>query len=175
VRVKNGQRLSLLMVYGQGSDIGRNVAVEVQQMWHAVGVELEPKAFPYAQLYAVAQDGGIFLGGKFDVGFYAWISGGDPDDSSQWLSTAFPPNGNNVDRYASPEMDAAQHLALSTFDQSIRKRAYAQVQRLLVDDVPAIFLFYPPQRYGFTPELRNFTPNGVGEAWNAADWTFTSP
>jgi peptide/nickel transport system substrate-binding protein len=175
VRVKNGQRLSLLMAYGQGSDIGRNIAIEVQQMWHAVGVEVQPKAFAYAQLYAVAQDGGIFLSGKFDVGFYAWISGGDPDDSSQWLSTAVPPNGNNITRYASPEMDAAQHLALSTFDQSIRKRAYAQVQRLLVDDVPAIFLFYPPQRYGLTPELRNFTPNGVGEAWNAADWTFTSP
>ncbi len=175
VRVKNGQRLSLLFVYGQGSDVGRNVAVEVQQMWRAVGVEVQPKSFSYAQLFAVAQDGGIFLGGKFDVGFYAWISGGDPDDSSQWLTSSFPPNGNNVDRYSSPQMDAAQHLALSTFDRTVRKRAYAQIQRLLVDDVPAIFLFYPPQRYAFAPELRNYTPNGVGEAWNAADWTFTSP
>jgi len=175
VRVKNGRRLSLVLVYGQGSDIGRNVAVEVQQMWRAVGVAVEPKTFSYAQLYAVAQDGGIFLGGKFDVGFYAWISGGDPDDSSQWLSTAIPPNGNNVDRYVSPEMDAAQRLALSTFNIAVRKRAYAQIQRLLVDDVPAIFLFYPPQRYAFVPELRNYSPNGIGEAWNAADWTFSSP
>ncbi|HUN28864.1 MAG TPA: ABC transporter substrate-binding protein [Alphaproteobacteria bacterium] len=173
VRVKDGRRLSLLCVYAQGSDISRNVIVEVQQMWRAVGVEVEPKTFSYAQLYAVAQDGGIFLGGKFDVGFYAWISGGDPDDSSQWLSTAVPPNGNNVDRYISPQMDAAQHLALSTFDLAVRKRAYAQIQRLLVDDVPAIFLFYPPQRYAFAPELRNYSPNGIGEAWNAADWTFS--
>jgi ABC-type transport system substrate-binding protein len=91
------------------------------------------------------------------------------------LSTAFPPNGNNVDRYASPQMDAAQSLALSTFNQATRKRAYAKIEGLLVDDVPAIFLFYPKQRYAFAPELRNFTPNGIGEAWNAADWTFTSP
>ena len=175
VRVKNGQRLSLLLVYGQGSDIAQNIVVQVQQMWRAVGVEVQPKAFPYAQLYEPAQEGGIFYGGKFDVGFYAWISGGDPDDSSQWLSTAFPPNGNNVDRYASPQMDAAQSLALSTFNQATRKRAYAKIEGLLVDDVPAIFLFYPKQRYAFAPELRNFTPNGIGEAWNAADWTFTSP
>lgn len=173
VRVKNGQRLSLLFAYAQGSDIARNVVVEVQQMWHAVGVDVQPKTFSFAQLYAVAQDGGIFLGGKFDVGFYAWISGGDPDDSSQWLSTAIPPNGNNVDRYISPQMDAAQHLALSTFNIAVRKRAYAQIQRLLIDDVPAIFLFYPPQRYAFAPELRNYAPNGVGEAWNASDWTFS--
>ncbi len=175
VRVKNGQRLSLLLVYAQGSDIARNIVVEVQQMWHAVGVDVQPKTFSYAQLYAVAQDGGIFLGGKFDVGFYAWVSGGDPDDSSQWLTTAVPPNGNNIDHYVSPRMDAAQHLALSTFNVAVRKRAYAQIQRLLVDDVPAIFLFYPPQHYAFVPELRNYQPNGIGEAWNAADWTFTSP
>ena len=175
VRVKNGTRLSLLMVYAQGSDIARNIVVETQQMWRAVGVEVQPKTFSFAQLYAVAQDGGIFLGGRFDVGFYAWISGGDPDDSSQWLSTAVPPNGNNVDRYISPQMDAAQRLALSTFNLAVRKRAYAQIQRLLIEDVPAIFLFYPPQRYAFVPELRNYTPNGIGEAWNAADWTFASP
>jgi peptide/nickel transport system substrate-binding protein len=173
VRVKNGQRLSLLYVYAQGSDIARNVVVQIQQMWKAVGVEVQPKTYPFAQLYAPAANGGIFYGGKFDVGFYAWISGGDPDDSSQWLSTAIPPNGNNVDRYISPQMDAAQRLALSTFDLAVRKRAYAQIQRLLVDDVPAIFLFYPKDRYAFVKPLQNFSPNGIGEAWNAADWTFS--
>jgi peptide/nickel transport system substrate-binding protein len=172
VRVKNGQRLSLLFVYGQGSDIARNVVAQIQQMWHAVGVNVQPKSFPFEQLYAVAQDGGIFQGGRFDVGFYAWISGGDPDNSSVWLSTAVPPNGNNITHYSSAEMDAAQHLALSTFDLAVRKRAYAHIQRLIVDDVPAIILFYPDLRYAYAKPLQNFTPNGVGEAWNAADWTF---
>jgi peptide/nickel transport system substrate-binding protein len=174
IRVKNGQRLSLLFVYPQGSDIARNVIVQVQQMWRAVGVQIQPKSYPFSQIYAPAADGGVFYGGKFDVGFYAWISGGDPDNSSQWLSSAFPPNGNNVTRYSSPAMDAAQHLALSTFDQAVRKRAYAQIQKLLVDDVPAIFLFYPHLRYAHVKPLQNFSPNGVGEAWNAAEWTFSS-
>jgi peptide/nickel transport system substrate-binding protein len=173
IRVKDGQRLSLLLVYAQGSDISRNIVVEIQQMWKAVGVEVQPKSFPFAQLYAPKADGGIFYGGKFDVGLFAWIAGGDPDNSSQWLSSEFPPNGNNITRYSSPEMDAAQHLALSTFDQSVRKRAYAQTQKLLIDDVPAIFLFYPGLRYAYAKQLQNFTPNGVGEAWNAAEWTFS--
>jgi len=175
IRAKNGTKLSLLFVYPQGSDIARNVIVEIQQMWRAVGVDIQPKSYPYASLYAPAADGGVFYGGKFDVGFYAWISGGDPDDSSQWLSTEIPPAGNNVDRYISPQMDAAQRLALSTFDVAVRKRASAQIERLLVNDVPAIFLFYQKQRYAFTPALRNFEPNGIGEAWNASQWTLSSP
>ncbi len=175
IREKNGKRLSLLLVYGQGSDIARNVVVQIQQMWRAVGVDVQPKAYPYAQLYAPAASGGVFYGGKFDVGFYAWIAGGDPDDSSQWLSTAVPPAGNNVARYDSPAMDAAQHEALSTFDRTVRKRAYAKIERLVVDDVPAIFLFYPKQRYAFSPELRNFHPNGIVESWNAQDWSWANP
>lgn len=174
IRRKNGQRLSLLFVYGQGSDIARNVIVEIQQMWKNVGVAIEPKSYSYAQLYAAPSAGGIFQSGKFDVGFYAWISGADPDDSSQWLSDQAAPHGNNVARYRSPAMDAAQALALSTYDRATRKRAYAKIQQLLVDDVPAIFLFYPKQRYAFAPTLQNFHPNGISEGWNANTWTFSA-
>ena len=45
---------------------------------------MELKGFDYAMLYAAAQSGGILNGGKFDLAMYAWISGSDPDDSSQW-------------------------------------------------------------------------------------------
>jgi len=175
IRVKDGKKLSLLFVYGTGSDIARDIVVQLQQMWRAVGIEVQPKSFPYAQLYAPQQSGGIYASGKYDVGFYAWVSGRDPDDSSQFLSGAIPPNGNNFSFYRSARMDALQHEALSTFNVAARKRAYAQIQQLIVDDVPQMMLFYRLMLYAHAPQLSNFTPNGVGEAWNAQAWTFTSP
>ena len=171
VRAKNGKRLSLLLVYGQGSDIARNIVVQLQQMWRAVGIELQPKSYPYSQLYAPAASGGVFYGGKYDVGFYAWLSGGDPDDSSQWTTAAFPPAGNNVTHYSSPTMDALQRVALSTFDRTIRAKAYAKIQALIVGDVPALFLFYPKERYAYAPTLHGFAPNGIVESWNVQDWS----
>ncbi|HXO16794.1 MAG TPA: peptide ABC transporter substrate-binding protein, partial [Candidatus Dormibacteraeota bacterium] len=170
VRVRNGTRLSLLMVYGIGSQIVRTMTAQVQQMYRGIGVDLQFKGFDYATLYAAAQSGGILNGGKFDLAMYSWVSGSDPDDSSQWTCAMIPPAGNNVSRYCSPAMEAAQRLALSTFDRSVRKRAYAQIQSLLLRDAPAAFLYYQSLRYARVPDLQYFLPNGISEGWNAQDW-----
>lgn len=170
IRVRNGTRLSLLLVYGLGSGTVRTIVAQLQQMYRAIGIDVQLKGFDYAMLYAAAQSGGILNGGKFDLAMYAWVSGSDPDDSSQWMCEMIPPAGNNVARYCSPEMQAAQRLALSTFDRSVRKRAYAQIQSLLLRDAPAVFLYYQYLRYAYVSDLQNFVPNGIDEGWNAQEW-----
>lgn len=170
VRMKNGVPLSLQLVYGQGSTSAQDIVEEVQQMLRKVGVGVQLKSYAYANLYASEQNGGILNSGKFDMTLYAWISGADPDNSSNWTCAAIPPGGNNVARYCSQTMDAAQRLALSTFDRSVRKRAYAQIESLLLQDAPAAFLFDAPMRYIYNPQLKNFSPNGISEGWNAQEW-----
>jgi peptide/nickel transport system substrate-binding protein len=170
VRVKNGERLSLLFVYGTGSQIVRNISTEIQQMYRPLGVDVELKGYDYANLYAAAESGGIINGGKFDLAMYSWIAGGDPDDSSQWTCGAIPPAGNNVARYCSARMDALQRVATTNFDRAVRTRAYAQIQALLLEDAPAAFIYYQPLRYAHASDLRNFAPNGVSEGWNAQEW-----
>ena len=170
VRTRNGTRLSLQLVYGQGNSISRNIAAQVQQMLRKVGVEVLGKSYDYATLYAVAQSGGILNGGKFDLAMYSWVSGADPDNSSQWTCAAVPPAGNNITHYCTPEMEAAQRLALSTFDRGVRTKAYHTIESLLVRDAPAAFLYYRSLVYAHTPTLQNFTPNGTSEGWNAYEW-----
>ncbi len=170
MREKNGASLSLQLVYGQGSETASNSVEDVQQMLRGIGVAVQLKSYAYAVLYAAAESGGVLYGGKFDMTLYAWISGTDPDNSSMWLCSMFPPNGNNVSRYCSPQMDAAQRLALSTFDRAVRKRAYARIETLLLQDAPAAFLYDAPMRYIHIPQLQNFEPNGISEGWNANEW-----
>lgn len=170
VRVRNGARLSLLLVYGVGSQIVRTITDQVQQMYRAIGVDVALKGFDFAMLYAAAESGGILNGGKFDIGMYAWVSGSDPDDSSQWMCEMIPPAGNNVSRYCSRQMEAAQRLALSTFDRGVRKRAYAQIESLLLRDAPGAFIYYTSLRYAYASDLQNFVPNGIDEGWNAQEW-----
>ena len=140
-------------------------------MYKPLGVDVQLKSYDYAVLYAAAQSGGILNGGKFDLAMYAWIAGGDPDNASQFLCSAIPPNGNNVERYCSPEMDALQKQALSTFDRDVRKAVYAKIESLILRDAPGAFLYYQAQRYAHIPELQNFAPNGISEGWNAQEWT----
>ncbi|MBV8331806.1 MAG: peptide ABC transporter substrate-binding protein [Candidatus Eremiobacteraeota bacterium] len=170
MRVRNGQRLSLQLVYGQGNAIGRAIVAQVQQMLRKAGVDVQAKSYDYATLYAAAESGGILNGGKFDLAVYSWVSGADPDNASQWACNAIPPAGNNISRYCSPKMDAVQRLALSTFDRSVRTKAYHDVESLLVEDAPAAFLYYRSLVYVRVPDLKNFTPNGTSEGWNAQEW-----
>jgi peptide/nickel transport system substrate-binding protein len=170
VRVRNGSRLSLLLVYGTQSQTVRTITAQIQQMYRALGIELELKGFDYATLYAAAQNGGILNAGKFDLAMYAWVSGSDPDNSSQWSCAMIPPAGNNIARYCSPAMEAAQRAALSTFDRATRKRAYSRVESLLLADAPAAFIYDQSLRYAHSADLRYFMPNGISEAWNAQDW-----
>lgn len=170
VRLRKGQRLSLLFVYGLGSQTVRTITAQVQQMYRPLGIDVQLKGFDYATLYAAAQSGGILNGGKFDLAMYSWVSGSDPDNSSQWSCAMVPPAGNNVAGYCSPAMDAAQRLALSTFDRATRKRAYAQIESLLLRDAPAAFIYYQSLRYAHAAGLQNFMPNGISEGWNAQDW-----
>jgi peptide/nickel transport system substrate-binding protein len=171
LRAKNGAPMSIQLTYGQGSQTARTIAEQVQAQLKQIGIDLTTKSYDYSVLYAAAQNGGIFNTGHYDMAEYSWISGGDPDDSSQWLSSNIPPNGNNVTWYRSPAMDAAQRAALATFDRSARKRAYGAIERLLLTDIPGTFIYYQGERFVATPALKGFAPNGLNAGWNAYQWS----
>jgi peptide/nickel transport system substrate-binding protein len=171
IRVKNGERLSLQLIFGRGNETARSIAAQVQQMYKAIGVDIALKNYDFALMYAAAENGGIVEGGKFDLTLYSWVSGADPDNSSQWTCAAIPPAGNNITHYCSPEMDSAQRLALSTFDRNVRKKAYARIESLLLRDAPGAFLYYRSLSYAHIPQLLNFEPNGISEGWNAQEWS----
>ncbi len=170
IRSKAGKRLSLQLVYGEGSQLGRNITLEVQQQLRAVGIDVQLKSYTYQILYAAAETGGILNGGKFDLALYSWVSGGDPDNSSQWTCSAIPPNGNDITRYCSRAMDALQRDALSTFDRTKRTADYKRIERLLLQDAPAAFVYYQSLRYAHVDTLHGFHPNGISEGWNAQEW-----
>jgi len=140
-------------------------------MLKKVGIEVDPKSYNYAILYAAEEAGGILNSGKFDMTVYSWISGTDPDDSSTWTCAAIPPNGNNVSRFCDPEMDRWEHIALSTFDQNVRANAYRHTQEILMQQVPAVCLYYTRMRYALAPTVQGFDPNGLVESWNAYQWS----
>jgi peptide/nickel transport system substrate-binding protein len=171
MRAKNGKALTLQLTIGAGSQTANQIAVELQSDLRQVGIDLAIKTYSYSLLYATAAMGGIQQTGKFDLTLQVWVSGADPDDSGQWTCKAAPPNGNNISRYCNAAFDNAEDDALTHFDRTTRKRAYALTQEMLVKDAPAAFEYYPRARYAMNPALQNFSPNGISEGWNAYLWS----
>jgi peptide/nickel transport system substrate-binding protein len=170
IAVKNGKKLSLVMTYNQGSATSKQVSVQIQAALREIGVDVEPKPYLGSLLFASYGAGGILQTGKFDLDLSGWIAGVDPDDSSQFMCKFIPPAGNNYTRECSKEMDAAQDEALGTFDQAKRKAAYSKIQKILADDMPQNFFWWPRQIQSINPDFKGFSPNPVSESWNAYLW-----
>ncbi len=64
----------------------------------------------------------------------------DPDQYSFWHST----QGSNITRINNPLLDKLLEEGRSTTNLQERKKIYAEFQKILLEESPAIFLFYPP-------------------------------
>jgi peptide/nickel transport system substrate-binding protein len=162
-------RLAFATLAGNATDAG--LVVQMQGALKPLGIDIDvhPAAGPL--YFATAQNGGILYGGKFDMITSSWLSGTDPDDSSLYRCDQFPPKGNGFSRYCSAEMDAAQTLALSSYERSVRKPAYAKIEALLLRDVPNIFISSAGTNEAISSDFKNFAPNPVTPMANAYRWS----
>ncbi|HEX3463774.1 MAG TPA: peptide ABC transporter substrate-binding protein [Candidatus Elarobacter sp.] len=171
---KNGQPLSLQISYNVENATRRLVAVQIQAMLKDAGIDSQIKSYPANLFFATYGQGGILTTGKYDMSISGWIAGFDPDDHSLYECDQIPrpghPDGVNYTRYCDKEMDVLQQQALSSYDESVRKKAYSGIQKLLARDVPEDYIWFPRQAQPTVPEFKNFAPNPVNEAWNAWEW-----
>jgi peptide/nickel transport system substrate-binding protein len=168
---KNGTPLQFLLATDNANVTHREESLLVQEALRAIGIDVTIKYYPQAILYEAAASGGIVQGGKFDITLAPWYAGVDPDDSSQFLCEAMPPNGYNTSRYCSQQMQAAQHDALTRYDQALRAVAYGRVQHALATDVPYVFLWWQRQMEPISVDFKGFAPNPATESWNAWEWS----
>jgi peptide/nickel transport system substrate-binding protein len=168
---KDGRPLQLLLATDTADVTHREESLLVQEALRRIGIDVEIKYYPQGVLYATAAMGGIAQGGKFDLTLAPWYAGIDPDDSSQFTCATVPPNGYNTSRYCNPEMEAAQRMALTDYDQALRAVAYGRIQRLLARDNPYVFIWWQRQQEAISTDFKGFAPNPVTESWNAWQWS----
>lgn len=146
---KNGKPLALLMVFSSGNPTAEAVAVQVQARLHDLGIAVELKSAAPNVLFAPYAQNGIDARGAFDLNLSQFYQSDDPDNQTTFTCNNIPPHGFNFARYCNPAFDAAEAVATSSYDPAARKRAYARVERLIADDAPWAFVWWPrlPQIY----------------------------
>jgi peptide/nickel transport system substrate-binding protein len=110
----------------------------IQEHLRRVGIEIEVRSSEFATFY---QD---VIGGRFQLFTLQWVGGSmvDPDILRRvYHSTQTPPAGFNRGFYSNPEVDRHLDEASATTDEDQRRRAYAEVQRLVAADAVYIPLW----------------------------------
>lgn len=172
IRSKNGQRLTLQFSYVEGQAIGPAIGALISQQLKQVGIEVTQKVYTSATFFAAAGNGGILNTHKYQMAYFGWINGVDPDDSSLYLSSQIPPVGQNSLWWVDPKIDALEHDALTTFDQAKRKQDYWAIQEEIVAQAPTIILFAEQRIDVFNSHFHNFIPSPAESAtWNSWEWS----
>lgn len=81
--------------------------------------------------------------GRFELFSLTWVGLVDPDVLyTIFHSASIPPKGANRGYYRSDVVDALVERARRSYDRNERKRLYTEVQTILADDLPYVFLWY---------------------------------
>jgi peptide/nickel transport system substrate-binding protein len=169
IATKDGKSLSLLLTYAAGNSSGESVGIQAQSMLRAIGVDIAVKAVQPNVLFAPASMNGVLLTGRFDIA-YGGLSGyDDPDNSRSFSCATVAPGGFNVSRWCNSRYEAANRVAVGHYDRATRKRAYAEIERILLEDVPVIFLWWP-----YNLQLMSVDVTGIvslhGDLASANNW-----
>lgn len=136
----------------------RLLAAVLQQQLARVGIALDLRSYEFATFYADVTRG------AFQIYSLRWIGGNEqPDIFTHALSTArFSPKGANRGHYSNPRLDALLDDAAQDPDQAHRRADYAEVQRILATDLPAINLWYKNTVIVHNKRLTNIVPSPSG-------------
>ena len=139
-------------------DLRRRIAEALKEQLQRVGVELEIRTYEWGTFFSDIKKG------NFHLYSLAWVGVQDPDIYYQiFHSASVPPNGDNRGHYRNSQVDQLLEEGRTVVEINERKRTYADVQRILAEDLPYIPLWWWKNVVVKTPLLEGFVPYPDGD------------
>jgi peptide/nickel transport system substrate-binding protein len=149
VRDKDG--IPLRFVFLSNDDpVRRQLLEQISTDWRVIGVQAVPQSVSFAGLVS-----DFLATRRFDAALVTWSITGDPDPFPLWHSSQSSEGGQNYSGWINDEADALIQDARSTVDRSKRELLYARFQRLFLEEMPALPLYYPVYTYGVSERVKN--------------------
>ncbi|MFA7169876.1 MAG: peptide ABC transporter substrate-binding protein [Candidatus Paceibacterota bacterium] len=139
IREKGDEKLSFTLVATDWTDIAAT-ATELQAMWKEIGAEVKIETTDNIQEDYIKTR-------SYQAILFGEILNYDPDPFAFWHSSQKKDPGLNLSLYDNPDVDKILEEARKETDPNVRAQKYQEFQNLVVDSVPAIFLYSPNYIY----------------------------
>lgn len=107
---------------------------------------------------------------EFEAVIMGWNLTLDPDQYSLWHSAQTAPREYNFLSYNNPRVDELYEKARVIFDQEERKKMYYEIQEIMVEDPPCIFLYFPDSLTALHKRFQGVKPAPAGIGYNFIEW-----
>ncbi|MGI5835270.1 MAG: peptide-binding protein [Chloroflexota bacterium] len=164
ILAKDGKRFEFTFMTYAGHKLREQVLMAVSQYWIDLGIDV--KASTQERNSFISQK---VLTGNFDVVLLETSVQIDPDISRRFHTNSIK-NGQNFINYSNPTVDSLLAQGLATVETEKRKQIYYEVQKVLVEELPQIPLYYPKAYFAFKSGINGVRPAPTNLFWNAEEW-----
>jgi peptide/nickel transport system substrate-binding protein len=138
---------NITFTYNNGNDSRRDAALIFKEAAREVGINVD----------VVPQEWSIYIDNQkkhdFEMFYGAWISGVGESDPKQIFHTESINGGSNYGFFGNAESDAIIDALRGELDINKRAVYYKQLQAIIHDEVPYIFLFAPLERIAISKKF----------------------
>jgi peptide/nickel transport system substrate-binding protein len=99
-----------------------------------------------------------------------WGLGLDPDQYDIWHSSMTGPDQLNHISYKNSRVDALLEAGRRTFDEAERKAIYGEMQAIMADEQPVVFLYVPESLQVVSSRVHGIEPAAAGISYNFVKW-----
>jgi peptide/nickel transport system substrate-binding protein len=119
--------------------------------WEKLGARVEIKVYETGDL-----EQGVIRPRKYDALLFGEVLGRDPDPFAFWHSSQRDDPGLNVALYANITADKLLEEARTIYDADLREKKYREFEKVVKNDMPAVFLYSPHFLYILPQAVKGF-------------------
>jgi len=166
VLVKDGQRLKLRILYGPNSSkVRERIGTVAQEEFRKIGAEVELQGLEWAAFLDAASSPPF----DWDLVVLGWNSTVDPHWSYQiWSESTIPKL--NMGAYVNKRVEELYAQGVHEFDLEKRKQIYQEIQQIISDDEPYIFLTVNEAYVGINNRIGGIEVSPLGIDYNIEKW-----
>lgn len=128
----------------------------IKEFWEAIGVKTILSAVPAAQIQTQ-----VIGPRNFEVMFYGQVLNPDPDPYVFWHSSQAGEGGYNIANYFNKDVDSLLEEARQSTDENLRREKYSEFQKIVAEELPAIFLYATIYNYPQSNEIKGFATANI--------------
>lgn len=141
----NGKKVEMKVEYkfNQGNPIRKNIGLLLQEEAKRVGIDVQ----------VIAREWTVYLEDTkrrdFELMCLAWVQGPGLDDLKQiWHTSSDSPDGSNRVGFGNEASDKIIDEIRVTLDEKRRNELYLEIQKIIYDEQPYVFVCVPSERIG---------------------------
>ncbi|MDP9370574.1 MAG: ABC transporter substrate-binding protein, partial [Chloroflexota bacterium] len=154
IREKAGQKLSFVCTVVTGDQARRPEAEVSQQYLREVGIDMQIEEAPIATILEKMRSA------EMDASLFNWTYGGDAGDPD--ASVTLRSNGtNNFSHFNNPRVDELLDQGLLELDPAKRSVLYREVQTIVADEVPFLYMMFWDLFNFFTTRIKGLPESAL--------------